>query len=170
MGLAVLVYCYLSFLLGPLQASQASMISETAQLESKIASANTATKQAAALEGTAATSVARSDQFKAMIPAGAPIAWFPPRLKSFFTADEIEVKTVSLINIVPFKETQVTAHAKSDWSVEIPRVDFLALGRSLARFENEEPLSAITSLRIHTIAEDPGFQQVTLGVNRIVVK
>ena len=32
-GLVALVYCYLSFLLGPLQASQAGMINETAEIE-----------------------------------------------------------------------------------------------------------------------------------------
>ena len=169
-GLVALVYCYFTFLLGPLQTSQANMINATADLESKVAASSATIKQTSSIEKSAATSVDQSEKIRKMIPAGAPLAWFPPQLKSFFAADGAEVKTVSFINAVPLKDPNLSAYAQSDWSIEIPRVDFLALGQSLARLENTEPLAAITSVRIRTIADDPGLQQVTLGINRVVFK
>lgn len=168
MALAALVYCYLSFLLGPLQASQAGMINTTAELEGKIAASKKTVDQTAQLERTAAAAIGAKEKMDAMMPEGSPLAWVPPRLKSFFASDGVETGPIRLLNTLPTKRPELSAFAIDEWLVEFPRADFLALAKSIARFESENPLGSIVSVRVHANDAELGFQTVTLGIRTIV--
>ena len=167
-GLVVLVYCYWTFFLGPLDKSQTKMKLATADREDKLAQGAKTLKDAARLEETARDSIARSAKLQELTPPGAPLAWFPPLIKSFFAADQIELGPVRLLYIMAFKEPEMAAYSKTDWLIEIPRGDFRILGGCIARLENERLFSSITNIRIHAVPEEPEIQTVTLGIRRIV--
>ena len=119
-ALAALVYCYFSFLLGPLQASHANMINATAELESKVASSRKTMEHAAQLEQSATTAIGMSEKMTAMIPEGAPLAWLPPRIKSFFASDGVEAGAIRLLNTFPMKGPEMSAFAIDEWLIEFP--------------------------------------------------
>jgi hypothetical protein len=167
-GLATLVYCYWTFFLGPLDQSQTKMKLATADREDKLARGAKTLKEAARLEETARDSIPRSAKLQELTPPGAPLAWFPPLIKSFFAADQIELGLVRLLNTTAFKQPEMAAYSKTDWAIEIPRADFLVLGGSIARLENERLFSSVTNIRIHAVPEEPEIQTVTLGLTRIV--
>jgi hypothetical protein len=169
-ALAALVYCYLSFLLGPLQTSQASMINTTAELDNKIATSTKMLEHVSELEQTAITAIDRSEKINKMMPEGAPLAWVPPRIRSFFASDDVEAGAVRLLNILPIKQPEMSAFAIDEWIVEFPSAKFLVLAHSIARFENENPLWKIVNVRIRADEADPEQQSVTLGVITIVRK
>ena len=87
LGLIVLLYCYSTFLLRPLNQARARMIMTMADREEKLAEGKKTLGVAAQLEQTARNSIARSTTLEKLTPAGAPVAWFPPLVKSFFAAD-----------------------------------------------------------------------------------
>ncbi len=127
-GLVALVYCYFSFLLGPLQASQENMISTTAELEGKVAGSKKTMEQTAQLERTAGPAIRLS------------------------------------------KTVEVAAYAIDDWLVDFPHADFLVLAKSIARFENENPLWSVASLRLKANEAELGLQTATLGIRTLVKK
>ena len=139
-ALAALVYCYLSFLLGPLRTSQAWIINTTVELENKIAASKKVVEHLSQLEQSATTAIDRSEKINKMIPEGAPVAWVPPRIKSFFASDDVETGAVQLLKASPFKQPELSAFAIDEWLVEFPGSDFLALVKSVARSENKNPL------------------------------
>lgn len=169
-GLVALVYCYFTFLLGPLQTSQAGMINTTVDLENKVASSRKTMEHAAKLEQSATTAIGASEKMTTLMPDGAPLAWLPPRIKSFFANDGVETGAIRLINTLPMKEPEMSAFAIDEWIIEFPRADFLALAKSIARFENENPLWSVVSLRIHATEAEPELQTVTAGIRTIVKK
>ena len=84
MGFVVLLYVYFSFFLGPLQKIRAATLAQIDDRQKKIDSSKTEVAKAVTLERQAKESMARFDALKALTPEGAPIAWFPPRMKTFF--------------------------------------------------------------------------------------
>src|SRR5947209_15282724 len=88
-GLVVLLYCYSAFLPGPLNQARTRMISAAADCEKKLAESKKTLESAAQLEETARNSIARSTTLEELTPAGAPVAWSPPLMKSFFAGDQI---------------------------------------------------------------------------------
>jgi len=169
-GLMVLFYCYSTFLLRPLNQARGRMTLATEEAQKKLADGKRAIEQAAKLEKTAHESDERIKMIDALTPAGAPLAWFPPLLKSFFAADQIEIGHVGLSNTTEFKSSELAAYSKTNWVIDIPRVDFLLLGVSIARLENERPSSKITNIHIQAIQDKPEFQTTTLGIAMIVKK
>ena len=169
-GLVALVYCYFSFLLGPLQASQENMISTTAELEGKVAGSKKTMEQTAQLERTAGPAIRLSKTVEAMIPEGAPLAWVPPRIKSFFASDGVDPGAIRLLSTFPLKQPEMAAYAIDDWLVDFPHADFLVLAKSIARFENENPLWSVASLRLKANEAELGLQTATLGIRTLVKK
>lgn len=167
-ALVALVYVYLSFLLGPLQTSQDAMINTTAELEGKTAASKKTIEQTAQLEKTAAGAIGLSQNVDRMMPEGAPVAWVPPRMKSFFASDGMETGPIRLLNTLPLKQPEMSAFAIDEWLVEFPRADFRALVKSIVRYENENPLGSIASVRIKPTEAELGFQTVTLGIRTLV--
>ena len=90
LGFVALIYCYFTFFLGPLNRSRASMTQTIAELQMKTASSKTEMKKTANLELQAKAATSRYDALKATTEEGAPIAWFPPKMRTFFGSQGID--------------------------------------------------------------------------------
>ena len=96
LGFVALIYCYFTFFLGPLNKSRATMTQTIADLQAKTASSITEMKKTASLERQAKDATSRYDALKATTAEGAPIAWFPPKMRNFFADQGIEKAGVRL--------------------------------------------------------------------------
>ena len=170
MGFIVLLYVYFSFFLGPLNKSRASMQNTIAELQNKLASSKSEMSKAANLDRQASAATTRFAALKAMTPEGAPIAWFPPRMKTFFANQQIDKAVARLDSSIEFKQPELTAWVKYNWFLDLPQVDYATLGTAIAQLENTEPLLSISRLSIHAVPEDPQFQQVNLSVANVIEK
>ena len=142
MGFIVLVYVYFSFFLGPLNRSRDSMLSTINDVQGKIANSKTEITKASNLEKQATTATTRFAALKALSPEGAPIAWFPPRMKTFFANQQMDKATARLENSVPYKEADLANWMRHNWIIELPQ----AISRSWARLSppsKQEPLLSI---------------------------
>lgn len=169
-GFIVLVYVYFSFFLGPLNNSRDASEAQITELQGKVASSKNELAKTANLEKQADASTKRFAALKALNPEGAPIAWFPPRMKAFFANQEIEKSTTKFENSVPFKDADLASWMRYNWVVDLPQTDFATLGKAVAALENAEPLLSITHITIKAGPEDPQFQQVTLNATTAMVK
>jgi hypothetical protein len=169
-GFIVLVYVYFSFFLGPLSNSRDTTEAQIAELQGKVASSKNELAKTANLEKQADASTKRFAALKALNPEGAPIAWFPPRMKAFFANQEIDKSTTKFENNVAFKDTDLANWMRYNWLLELPQTDFATLGKAVAALENAEPLLSITRISIKAGPEDPQFQQVTLSATTAMVK
>ena len=169
-GFIVLVYVYFSFFLGPLNNSRDTMLAEIDQLQDKVANSKSELTKTSKLEQQANTSTKRFAALKALSPEGAPIAWFPPRMKTFFANQEIDKATARLESSVAYKETDLANWMRYNWILELPQADFSTLGKAVAALENAEPLMSIMRISIKALPEDPQFQQITLSASTAMVK
>ena len=126
--------------------------------------------KASNLERQASNATARFDAMKGLSPEGAPIAWFPPRMKAFFASQHIDRVTAKMENNAPFKEPELSSWVKYTWVVDIPQTDFRSLGNAVAALENSEPLLSVTKVSIKASADVPEFQQVTLAATTTLLK
>jgi len=170
MGFVVLVYVYFSFFLGPLNNSRDTMLGQINELQGKVANSKNELTKTAKLEKQSETATNRFAALKALSPEGAPIAWFPPRMKTFFANQEIDKATARLENSSPYKETDLANWTRYNWVIELPQADFASLGKAVAALENAEPLLSIARVNIKTLSEDPQFQQVTMLASTAMVK
>lgn len=170
MGFVFLLYVYFTFFLGPLQKIRAGTLAEIDQLQKKIDGSKSEMAKAATLERQAKEATARFAALKAMIPDGAPIAWFPPRMKAFFANQQIDKAVARLESNTAFKQSDMANWTKYNWLIELPQADFAALGRAIADLENNEPLLSVTKLSIHILPNDPQFQQVGIAATTVIEK
>jgi hypothetical protein len=170
MGFVVLVYVYFSFFLGPLNSSRDAALAQITELQDKVANSKNELSKTARLEKQAEAATSRFAALKALSPEGAPIAWFPPRIKTFFASKEIDKASARLENSVGYKEADLANWMRYNWVIDIPQAEFSSLGQALASLENTEPLLAITRLSIKALPEDPQFQQVTILAGTAMVK
>jgi hypothetical protein len=170
MGFIVLVYVYFSFFLGPLNTSRDSALAQINELQDKVANSKNELTKTAKLEKQAETATAQFAALKALSPEGAPIAWFPPRIKTFFANQEIDKASARLEANSPYKEADLANWTRYSWVIELPQADFSTLGKAVAALENGEPLLSITRIDIKAMSEDPQFQQVTLTANTAMIK
>ena len=170
MGFVVLVYVYFSFFLGPLNRSRDSMLSTITDVQNKIANSKTEILKGSNLEKQATTATTRFASLKALSPEGAPIAWFPPRMKAFFANQEIDKATARLESSVAYKEPDLAAWMRYNWLIELPQADFAVLGKAVSALENNEPLLSITRVNIRALADDQQFQQATLTASTAILK
>jgi hypothetical protein len=170
MGFVVLLYVYFSFFLGPLNRSRDSMLATIDQVQAKITSSKSEITKASNLERQATTATTRFAALKALSPEGAPIAWFPPRMKTFFANQEIDKATVRLESSVAYKEPDLSTWMRYVWLVDLPQADFATLGKAIAALENSEPLLSITRVNVRALADDQQFQQVTLTASTAILK
>jgi hypothetical protein len=169
-GFIVLVYVYFSFFLGPLNHSRDTTEAQIAELQGKVASSKSELSKTANLEKQADASTKRFAALKALNPEGAPIAWFPPRMKAFFANQEIDKSTTKFETSVAFKDADLVNWMRYNWVLDLPQTDFATLGKAVAALENAEPLLSITRISIKALPEDPQFQQVTLNATTAMVK
>jgi hypothetical protein len=170
MGFVVLIYVYFGFFLGPLNTSRNSTLSQIAQLQDKIAGSKTELAKTAKLEKQAEAATSRFAALKGLSPEGAPIAWFPPRMKAFFANQEIDRATARMENSGAYKESDLAGWTRYNWVIELPQTDFSTLGKAVAALENAEPLMSVMRITIKALPEEPQFQQVTLNASTAMVK
>lgn len=169
MLLVVLAYGYFSFLLGPLQRSDADARRRIADLEAKLANAESEVQKCARLEDEARFFTARLALIQEQVPQGAPIAWFPPAIKNLFARYDVPVNPVRLVNSAPLRDAHLAGLLRHDWTMEVPQTDYRTLGRVLAALENEHPLLSIRHLRIGpSVADGPEFQAVALNLSTVL--
>jgi hypothetical protein len=169
-GFFVLIYVYFSFFLGPLNRSRDTMLGTIAELQDKVANSKNELAKANNLEKQATTATTRFAALKALSPEGAPIAWFPPRMKAFFANQEIDKASARLETSVAFKEADLASWMRYNWLIELPQADFPTLGKAVAALENSEPLLSLMKVNIRALPEDPQFQQVTLSASTAILK
>jgi hypothetical protein len=169
-GFVVLLYVYFSFFLGPLNRSRASMLATMNELQGKIDSSKSEMMKATNLERQAGAATTRYAALNDLTPEGAPIAWFPPRMKTFFANQGIDKAVARLDSSTPFKEPELSNWVKLSWMIDLPQTDFASVGKAVAALENAEPLLAVTKLNIKAVADAPEFQQVTLAATTTMVK
>ncbi len=170
MGFVVLLYVYFTFFLGPLQKSRDTTFTQIDEIQKKIDGSKGEMSKAANLERQAKDATARFAALKGLIPDGAPIAWFPPRMKTFFASDQIDKASARLESSTSFKQTELSRWSKYNWIIELPQADFVALGKSIADLENAEPLLCITKLNIHVLPTESQFQQVGIAATTVIEK
>ena len=169
-GFVVLLYVYFSFFLGPLNKGRETAERTMKDLKSKLASSKTETAKAANLEKQALEASERFAAMKALSPEGAPIAWFPPRMKIFFANRGIEKAAVRADSNTPYKEAEMAEWQKYAWQIDLPQTDFTSIGKALADLENTEPLLSIPRMSIKAVADNPQFQQVSLTAHSAIMK
>jgi hypothetical protein len=169
-GFFVLLYVYFSFFLGPLNTSRDSMLATIDDVQNKIAGSKNELAKTANLERQATNATTRFAALKALSPEGAPIAWFPPRIKAFFANQQIDRATARLESSVAYKEADLSGWMRYNWAIDLPQTDFSTLGKAVAGLENSEPLLSIMRLTIHALPEDPQFQQVSINASTALLK
>jgi type II secretory pathway component PulM len=170
LGFVGLLYVYFSFFLGPLSKSRTASEARIADLQTKITSSRTELLKTSNLEQQATEATSRFEAFKALSPEGAPIAWFPPRMKLFFTNQQIEKSTARLEGNGAFKQPELADWQRYTWQIDLPQTNFATAGKALAQLENTEPLLSVSRISIKADANDPQFQQVNLTANTTVLK
>lgn len=160
------IYCYFTFLLGPLNTSETQAVTAMKTIEPEMIAAKKQIIKTAELEKNAPASQQKLEQIKRLIPEGAPVAWFPPRMADLFKRQGLD-KAVTRLNSEA-EEKNLTGFRKLLWAIDLPKVEFIPLGLALAVLENEEPLLEITSVTVDTSKEDPQFQHATLIVSTLV--
>ena len=169
-GFVILLYVYFSFFLGPLNRSRDGMLAAIADKRAKLASSQDNLAKTAKLEQQAKTATARFAALKALNPEGAPIAWFPPRIKTFFANQQIDKAVARLENSSAFKQPELASWMKYVWLIDIPQADYGRLGTAIAELENTEPLLAISKFSVRTSPDLPESQQVVLSATTIIPK
>lgn len=169
-GFVILLYVYFSFFLGPLNRSRNTMLATIADKQAKLSHSAENLAKTAKLEQQAKTATARFAALKALNPEGAPIAWFPPRIRLFFANQQIDKATARLENSSGFKQAELANWMKYVWLIDIPQADYGRLGRAIAQLENAEPLLAISKFSIRAAPDQPEFQQVVLSTTTVIPK
>jgi hypothetical protein len=170
MGFVFLLYVYFTFFLGPLEKSRNNALKQINDLQQKIDGSKGEIAKTATLERQAKTATLRFNGLKTLTLDGAPIAWFPPRMKTFFSNEQIDKASARLDGNTSFKESELSSWAKYNWIIELPQADFVALGKSIADLENQEPLLSITKLTMHVLVNDPQYQQVAISATTVIEK
>ena len=160
------IYGYFTLLLGPLQKRRESARKHIAALIPKIDAAKDQIKRAGAIAHSEAAARVTVAQVNAMIPEGSPVAWFPPRVAEFFKTRGLDKAATRLNN--EFAEKEMPGFRRLSWSIDLPKIDFVAFASALAQLENEEPLLEVASLQVDTNREDSESQRALLTVNNLV--
>ncbi len=163
--LCALLYCYFNLLLGPLAANEVRAEKTMKELRPQIAAAKLQIKQTQAIEARAPVASETLEQIKGMIPDGAPVAWFPPRMAEFFKRQGID-KTATR-QTGEQAAPDLAGFKKLTWTIDLPKVEFVPLAIAIAGLENEEPLLEVTGVSIGTGA-DPQYQHGSISVTTIV--
>jgi hypothetical protein len=169
-GFVILLYVYFSFFLGPLNASRGSMTASIKELQTKLGNSKNEMTKATNLENQAREATTRYAALTNLSPEGAPIAWFPPRMKTFFANQQIDKTTARLDSSASYKEADLSGWMRYNWMLDLPQTDFSSLGVAVAELENSEPLLSIHHVNMHALADNPQFQQVTLNVATAILK
>ncbi len=170
MGFIFLVYVYFSFFLGPLNHSRDVMTVKMKDKQAKLASSKDEMAKAVTLEHQAKAATTRFAALKALNSEGAPIAWFPPRIKVFFANEQIDKAVARLESSTAFKEPEMSGWMKFNWIINIPQADYAAVGKAIADLENAEPLLTINKLTVKAQLDQSQFQTVDMVATNFIQK
>ena len=146
------------------------MLATITHLQNKMGASKNELTKVTNLERQASAATDRFASLQALSPEGAPIAWFPPRIKTFFANHNIDKANVRLDTSEAFAKPELSGWINDGWTIDIPQTDFATLGAAIAKFENTEPLIVVTKLSIRATAAEPQNQQVTMAVATTLVK
>jgi hypothetical protein len=169
-GFIFLLYVYFTFFLGPLQRSRADMLGKIADRQSKLDASKEETHKAAKREQNAKDATTRFAALRRINSEGAAIAWFPPRMKSFFAGEQIDKAVARLEGSATLTQDELSGWMKYNWIIDLPQTDYGTLGRAIADLENAEPLLCVTRISIHASADQPQFQHVELAAANFIEK
>jgi hypothetical protein len=169
-GVVFLLYVYFTFFLGPLARSRETMLTKINEKQTKLNASKGEMSKAANLETQAKAATAKFAALKGLNSEGAPIAWFPPRIKVFFANEQIDKAGAHLETSLAFKEPELSGWMKYNWLIEIPQADYAAFGKAIADLENAEPLLSVTKLTIRAQAEQSEFQNINLVATNYIQK
>lgn len=170
MGFIFLLYVYFTFFLAPLQRSRADTRRKIADRQSKIDTSSEDLKKAAKLEQNAKDATVRFAALRKLNPEGAPLAWFPPRMKGFFASEQIDKAVARLEGSTDLKQEELSHWTRYNWDIDLPQTDYSILGKAIADLENAEPLLCITKLSIRATPDQPQFQHAQLAAANLVEK
>jgi len=161
---AALIYCYFEFLLTPIDKTKERLQADIVQLKAKYVSDKKICNSLTDLKNKHKAAENTISVINNMIPdGGAPIAWFPPKVKSFFEKQGITEVEVKQTGTSKFTEEFMSSYIRITWSVDINKVDFLKLGIALAGFENQFPLVRISNIKVLAQETTPELQNVQLN-------
>jgi hypothetical protein len=160
------VYATNDFLLSPLAAERATMAQTMTDAQPKVREmrGQLARTRDLATKGPLAEKTVK--QVNMMIPDGAPIAWFPPKVADFFKSRGIDKAAAKMNNESVDKD--LAGYRRLVWAVEIPRVDYVPFGNAIAELENSQPLFEITGFELIATRESPDALRASLTVQNIV--
>jgi hypothetical protein len=160
------IYSYFSFLLGPLTDSQEAARKSINSLTPEIAQAKAQIAKTKELEKSAPAAQLTARQIEAMIPEGAPVAWFPTRMADFFKKQGFDKAFTRMTSEGPEKE--LPGFRRLTWTVDLPKVEFMPFACAIAQLENEEPLIEISNLQMDASREEVETQHALLTVNNLI--
>jgi hypothetical protein len=169
-GFVFLVYVYFTFFLGPLNRSRAATMTKINDRQAKLDTSKEEMAKATKLEQNAKTATDRFATLKKVNAEGAPIAWFPPRMKTFFANEQIDKAVARLEGNTPLKQDELSGWLKYNWVIDLPLADYSTVGKAIADLENSEPLLTVTRLSIHASPDYPQFQHVELAAANLIEK
>ncbi|HET6408414.1 MAG TPA: hypothetical protein VFG14_11080 [Chthoniobacteraceae bacterium] len=167
LGIAV-VYGYFEYGLGPLKASQKRSQAELTALEPKITEAKKQIASRDALKARIPQAETLLQQIDQLIPPGSPIAWFPTLVGQHFKSQGNDPVVTRMLSDVA--DPLVEGYRRFNWSVEIPKTDVFEFARTLAEFENSQPLVEAPSIIVEFQKDDPQYQRVSLNLTNSVKK
>jgi len=161
-----LIYSYFDLLLGPLVQHAETARQGVKALGPEIANAKAQIEKTRQAELNTSNATMAMRQVEAMIPEGAPVAWFPTRMAEFFKKLGIDKASTRMTAEGP--EKALPGFRKISWGLDLPKVEFVPFGQAIAALENEEPLLEISAMQIDTSRDDVETQHVSLTVNNLV--
>ncbi len=166
LGLGGVTFVYFTFLLGPLQDSQANARRQIADAQPKITLAKAQIAKKEAAEVAAPIASLTTKQITSLIQDGSPVAWYPPQVAEFFRREGIDKVATRMNSEAADKE--LPKYKRISWTIDLPKVEFTSFAQALADFENEQLLSEIASVQIDILRQDAESQHVSLTVNSLV--
>ena len=163
-----LIYCYFSFLITPMDKLDAVRATAITNLDTELAKAKTTLKRGKSVQEQAKSAEETLAQVGDMIPEGAPIAWFPPRIHAFFDRHAVKGSIVRPGALDSAPDPTMQNFRNADWTIDLPQVGVAPLGIVLAGLENEEKLLEITRLQISTQADSPEKQHVSMNITTLL--
>lgn len=160
--LVVLLYVYFTMLMGPLLVDRERESRTIQELNAKISAAKLQIQKTKALEAKVPDATKEMAAILSKTPSGAPVAWFPPRIAEFFKARRIEKASTKMTGETP--EPDLEGFRRLAWSVELPRGEFLDIGKAVADLENSEPLLQVLGIQVEGLNGEPLMQRATMSM------
>jgi hypothetical protein len=163
-----LLYSYFFVFLASLNHSEDGLRTQLEGIQPQISAADKELLAFKDLKAKEPAATRTLDAVRALIPAGAPVAWFPPRMAEFMKRHGVDKCSTRLANELP--EQNLHGYKRLSWTIELPQVEFIPFSIAIAGLENEEPLLEITNVQVEATRNNPQFQRVLLTVSNIVLE